>query len=442
MRPIMPAVLAGVLLAASACGGDGSGDVTPSENAAPVANFAMPSCVVDAACQFVSTSTDDAAVTTWSWDFDGDGSPDATTATAGFTYGAPGSYDVSLTVHDAQGLSGTKASTITLATVPPANTPPTAGFIYACTALDCSFTSTSADAAPGAIAGYAWTFGDGGTAEVATPSHSYSVTASTPFTVTLTVTDDEGASASTSQTITVAPPPQPNTPPTASFTHTCTANVCGFTSTSTDAAPGTIAALAWTFGDGHSSSSPSPSNTYSVFNPATDFTVTLTVTDNDGATDVETQTITVNAPAWGPEGCTTSGTRIECGLDVTTRSAIALKLTGVSCDLRGQRITIPPPSKDQVFLNVCTLAVGDSTKIFGGVGDKAYVFEVGGRVRIWFDQGTAKSGEPAVAPPSAQVTGSFPNWVIHYEDGGRPGDAGEPDFADVVLQVDAIPPPK
>jgi hypothetical protein len=63
-------------------------------------------------------------------------------------------------------------------------------------------------------------------------------------------------------------------------------------------------------------------------------------------------------------------------------------------------------------------------------------------VRIWFDQGTPRPGQPAVAPPAAQITGSFPNWVIHYEDGGRPGDAGEPDFADVVLQVDAIPPPR
>jgi PKD repeat protein len=443
MRPIgMPAVLAGMLLAASACGGDGGGNVTPSENAAPVASFDMPSCIVGEVCEFVSTSTDDAAVKTWTWDFDGDGSPDATTETAAFTYDAAGSYQVSLTVHDEQGLSGTRGSTITVAAVAPTNMPPTAGFTHTCTALDCSFTSTSTDAAPGTIAAYAWTFGDGGAAEVATPSHSYTVNASTDFTVTLTVTDDEGASASTSQTITVAPPPQPNTPPTAGFTHSCTANACSFTSTSTDAAPGTIAALAWTFGDGHSSSTSNPSNTYSVFNPTTDFTVTLTATDNGGATDVETQTITVNAPAWGPEGCTTSGTRIECGLDVTAQSAIKLKLIGVSCDLSGQRITIPPPSRDQVFLSVCTRAVGDSTKIFGGVGDKAYVFEVGGRVRIWFDQGTPRPGQPAVAPPAAQITGSFPNWVIHYEDGGRPGDAGEPDFADVVLQVDAIAPPK
>jgi PKD repeat protein len=429
------------LLLASACGGGGD-TVTPPQNAAPVASFDLPSCVVGEDCAFASTSTDDAGVTAWSWDFDGDGIPDAASAAASFVYAAAGSYDVSLTVHDAEGLSGSKTSTIAVeagSPPPPVNAPPTASFTSTCTDLDCSFTSTSTDAAPGSIAAWAWTFGDGGTANEAAASHHYAVTASTPFTVTLTVTDDGGATGSTSQTVTVAPPAQPNTPPTAGFTHTCTANSCSFTSTSTDAAPGTIATVAWTFGDGHTSSSLNPKNTYSVFNPTTDFTVTLTVADNQGATDVETQTIAVAAPAWGPEGCTTTGTRIECGLDVTSRSTIKLKLAGLSCDLNGQRITIPPPSRDQVFLGVCTRAVGDSTRIFGGPGDTAFIFEVGGRVRIWFDQGTPKSGQPAVAPPSAQVTGTFPNWVIHYEDGGRPGDPGEPDFADVVLQVDAVP---
>jgi PKD repeat protein len=430
----------GTLVLASACSDNGS--TPPPENTAPVANFAVPSCTINVPCDFVSTSTDDAEVTAWSWDFDGDGNPDANTANASFMYTTAGTFDVSLTVDDAQGLSQTKTSTITIAPVPPANTPPTASFTYTCTAVDCSFTSTSTDAAPGTIATYAWNFGDDATADINNPSHSYTVTAPTDFLVTLTVTDNEGATGVTTQTITVTPAAPPNTPPTAGFTYTCTTTSCHFTSASTDVAPGTIATYAWNFGDGSPNSAAiNPNHTFAVVNPTTDFTVTLTVTDNEGATDVETQTITVSAPPPGPEGCTTSGTIVNCVLDISARSNIKLKLTAISCDLTGERITIPPPSRDQVFLAVCNRTAGDSTKIFGGPGDSAFVYLPGGQVKIQFTQGTARSGDPAPGAPAGQVTGSFPSWTINFEDGEHSGEPGEPDFTDVVLQVEAIPPP-
>jgi PKD repeat protein len=174
-------------------------------------------------------------------------------------------------------------------TPPPENTPPTAGYTHTCSAADCTFTSTSTDVAPGTIATYAWTFGDGGTADVEDPSHSYSVTAPTEFTVSLTVTDNEGATDVETQTITVVPG---NGSPTADFTYTCSSADCTFTSTSTDVAPGTIATYAWTFGDGGTAEVNNPSHRYTATAP-TDFTVTLTVTDNEGNTDVETRTITV-----------------------------------------------------------------------------------------------------------------------------------------------------
>ena len=509
--------VAGTLLLA--CGGDGG---TPPENAAPVANFALPSCTINVPCDFVSTSTDDAAVTGWSWDFDGDGTADATTASATFTYTAAGDFGVSLTVRDAEGLSQTKTSSLTIAPVDPTNSPPTAGFTHicngttcsftstsadpspgtitsydwdfgdgaisdesnpshtyaataatdytvtltvtddggatdadvqtvtvipgttntaptagfnvTCVALDCSFTSTSTDAAPGTIVGYAWDFGDGGLAQVAAPVHSYTVTVPTDVTVTLTVTDDQGATDVETQTFTVTPP---NTPPTAGFTFNCNGLSCSFTSTSTDAAPGTIATFAWTFGDGATASVANPSHGYNV-TTTTDFTVTLTVTDNDGASDAETQTVTVTPPPPGAEGCTTSGTNVDCLLNITSESTIKLKLLGVSCTLNGERVTIPQPIGDQVFLNVCSKAVGDSTKIFGGPADTAVVFLAGSQVKIRFSQGTAGPGDPAPAAPQATFIGSFPNWTINFEDGDHAGDPGEPDFSDVVLGVEAV----
>ena len=434
MRPIaMLSAVTGALVLASSCSDDGG--TTPTENTAPVADFGVPPCAIHVPCTFTSTSTDDVAVTEWSWDFDGDGDPDASTATAVFTYGAAGAFDVSLKVSDAQGLSQTKTRTITIAPVDPANTPPTASFTHSCDAATCSFTSTSTDAAPGTVAAHAWDFGDGAVADVSNPSHSYSVTAATDFTVTLTVTDDQGATDVATETVSVAPAAVANTPPTAGFTHSCKAATCSFTSTSTDVAPGSIASHVWTFGDGATAEVANPSHTYTVTAP-TDFTVTLTVTDNEGATDVATQTVSVSPPPPVAEGCTTSGTRVECALDVTARSTVKLKLLAVSCDLRRQRITVP--QGDQVFLNVCSRTAGDSTRIFGGPDDEAWVFEPGDQVRLRFNQGTADEGEPALAPPAGRVTGTFPNWTINFEDGDNAGAEGEPDFTDVVLGVEAV----
>jgi PKD repeat protein len=512
-------VATGTLLLAWACGG-GGGVTPPTDNAAPVANFAVPSCVVGAPCNFISTSTDDVEVTGWSWDFDGDGHSDANTASASFIYETDGDFTVSLTVRDIQGLTHTKTSTITIGSA--SNTSPTAGFTHTCNAVDCSFISTSTDVAPGTIATYAWTFGDGAADNVSNPSHSYSVTTPTDFTVTLTVTDNEGATDVETQTVSVAP--APNTPPTAGFSYTCHAASCDFTSTSTDVAPGIIASYAWTFGDGATAQLNNPSHSYNV-TTTTDFTVTLTVTDNEGATDVETQTVSINpvntpptasftfscnaaicsfaststdaAPdsittyAWtfgdggtanvsnplhnyaitaptdftvtltvtdnegltgvatqtvsvapappAAEGCVTSGTKVDCALNITARSFIKLKLLGLSCgELSGERVIIPAPIGDQTFLNVCFRAVGDSTRIFGGPHDTSIIFEPGSQAVIRFVQGTADGGQPVPGSPAAHLTGTFPNWTINFEDGANPAGAGEPDFIDVVLGVEAV----
>src|SRR2546425_5092137 len=93
---------------------------------------------------------------------------------------------------------------------PPPNPPPTASFSASCTGLSCSFTDASSDP-DGRVAGWSWTFGDGGTATTQNPSHTYG-TAGT-YTVQLTVTDDKGATGATSKSVTVTAPPPPPPPP-------------------------------------------------------------------------------------------------------------------------------------------------------------------------------------------------------------------------------------
>ncbi|MEN6410289.1 MAG: S8 family serine peptidase [Anaerolineaceae bacterium] len=84
----------------------------------------------------------------------------------------------------------------------------------------------------------------------------------------------------------------PNQPPTAGFTYTTSGLTATFTDTSTDS-DGTIVSWGWDFGDGGSSTAQNPTHTYAA---AGTYTVGLTVTDNDGATGITSQNVTVTAP--------------------------------------------------------------------------------------------------------------------------------------------------
>ncbi len=89
--------------------------------------------------------------------------------------------------------------------------------------------------------------------------------------------------------------PPPNQAPTANFTFTCTGLTCTFTDASSDA-DGSIVSRSWNFGDGSTSSATNPSKTYSA---GGNYAVTLTVADDDGASDLETKTISVSATGTG-----------------------------------------------------------------------------------------------------------------------------------------------
>ncbi|HUF69602.1 MAG TPA: S8 family serine peptidase [Longimicrobiales bacterium] len=95
-----------------------------------------------------------------------------------------------------------------------------------------------------------------------------------------------------------------NTAPASSFTFSCTDLSCDFTDTSTDAdGNSTITSRSWTFGDGNSSNQQNPSHSYVA---AGTYTVSLTVTDNENASDTSSQQVTVSEPPSG--GFTLSAT--------------------------------------------------------------------------------------------------------------------------------------
>ena len=88
------------------------------------------------------------------------------------------------------------------------------------------------------------------------------------------------------------PEPEPNAPPTAAFSYSCNELACSFDGSASTDSDGTISSYSWALGDGNSASGATVNHSYA--NDGS-YTVTLTVTDNDGATDSTSQVVTVAA---------------------------------------------------------------------------------------------------------------------------------------------------
>lgn len=269
-------------------------------NEPPTADFtcqptqAYPNEQID----FTDQSTDsDGTISSWLWDFgDGASSVDQNPTHA---YSDPGTYTVTIVVTDDDGDTDAYGDTVTILTSGGGNIPPSADFSYTpqdpYAGQDIEFTDESSDA-DGSVASWSWDFGDGTTSIEKNPTHRYSDPGT--YTVTLTVEDDDGETDSDTASISVDPtPPGVNVDPIALFTcsseHPQVGESVQMTDSSTDP-DGTIEAWEWDFGDGTSSTARNPSHSYAE---SGEYTVSLTVTDDDGLTDTSVMTIVVSGEA-------------------------------------------------------------------------------------------------------------------------------------------------
>ena len=183
------------------------------------------------------------------------------------------------------------------ATPPPANQPPVATIgTPTINGLAVNLSGTGSTDSDGTITGYAWNYGDATTGTGSTTSHTYA--AAGTYTVSLTVTDDDSATATTTRQVTVTSDPPVNQSPTAVIgTPTISDLAVSLSGTGSTDPDGTIDTYAWDFGDSTTGTGPTTNHTYAT---AGTYTVTLTVTDDDGATDADTRQVTVTAPASGP----------------------------------------------------------------------------------------------------------------------------------------------
>lgn len=266
------------------------GVVNPTSD--PIASFTFTSSGMVATVNGADSSDPDGIIAKYKWNFGEQGSSTNTissssSSTASHTYTKSGTYIVSLTVTDNSGRTGTTTSSVRI------NAVPTVSFTYSNTGTTVTFNAEKSSDPDGTISNYAWTFGDSGspsnTASGATSSTTHTYPAVGTYSVSLTLTDNDGATSSQTQIIRV------NAAPIASFTKTISGRTVAFTSTSTDS-DGGIVNYEWNFGESGSSSniasgSSTASHTYSTVGGS--FTVSLKVTDTDGAIDTITQSFTI-----------------------------------------------------------------------------------------------------------------------------------------------------
>ena len=257
---------------------------------------------------------DDGALVETRWDL---GDPAATgsrlESSLTHEYKTPGTYIVKLTVTDNEGAMNGQQLAIVV-TNPPRS--PSQALTTRRHTLEMRSSSTDLRRATRSArsSSHRWDFGDGETADIAKPKHTYKNGGD--YVATLTVTDDGGPSASAKLTIPVQPGSsncggrgtcggndvKPLAVITIPYGYTsCSGGTVGvpltFDGTASRAASGSITLYQWDFGDGTTASGAVVQHTYTT---AWRYTVRLTVTDSGGAVGVAQGVCSIG----GAGGCT------------------------------------------------------------------------------------------------------------------------------------------
>jgi len=272
--------------------------VSSTVNAAPVARFTFTcpttQCTFDA-----SGSTDDVGIVSYKWDW-GTGKSETHSGPTAKNSFAVGTYNVTLTVTDGGGLTGTVTHSVIVPT-PTTNQPPVASISSPTNGSSVvqgttvTFTGAGNDPEDGALSGASlvWTSSIDGAIGTGTTFTKSNLSVGT-HTITLVATDSHGATGSASVSLTVTVTPPLNQPPVASFTANCAQSVphqCLMdASASTDDVG--IVSYTWDWGNGRveTRTGKTARNTWAT---AGTFNVTLTVKDGGGLTNSVTQAIVV-----------------------------------------------------------------------------------------------------------------------------------------------------
>ncbi len=242
--------------------------------APPVAAIAMSDT---AGCrpllvQLADQSSGAAAITQWSWNLGNQSS--SVLAAPNYTFAQSGLFSIDLTVTDANGCTALTRRPLEVYDLPQAA-------FYAPDTIGCApeaLNFLNASSGPRPLTSWQWRFGDGGTASIPQPSHTYQQAGR--YTVSLKVTDQKGCTDSLRRPAYIR-----LSDPQAAFSID-TLIACPGTSISLRDGSGsdtTLTNWTWDFGDGSAwAHGPNPNHRYAQ---AGNYTIRLRVTDALGCTD-------------------------------------------------------------------------------------------------------------------------------------------------------------
>lgn len=235
----------------------------------------------------------DGRIDRYAWDFDGDGRTDATGVRVNHTFIESGQRTVALTVTDDGGASNTLRVRIPLIVSPTAAftvTPPDP-----VTDRPVRFDAGGSTDPDGRIDRYAWDFDGDGRTDATGRTINFTYVSAGTYTVSLTVTDDDGATNATSRRISV----DPLVAPTANLAirpQVPTTNETTRLDAGGSADPdGRIVRYEWRFGDGVSETTATPVTEH-VYATGGNYTVSVTVVDDDDARATARRSFRVNQP--------------------------------------------------------------------------------------------------------------------------------------------------
>ena len=224
-------------------------------------------------------------------------------------------------------------ASIAVACAPVDGTAPSVPTITSAVSASCSQNNlawtTSVDTGGSGLVGYNVYRNNVFIHRVNAPTTTYSDTglaALTMFSYTVTAIDNASSQSAKSTAVSVTTPSCTNTPPIANAGPDQTVQTLvsvAFNGSGSSDPGGSIASYAWNFGDGATGTGVAPSHSYSS---AGVYTVTLTVTDNQGATAQDTMLVTaLNRPPTA-----------NAGADQTVQTLVSVAFNGSgSSDLDG-----------------------------------------------------------------------------------------------------------